>query len=151
MVVSQKQKAIIVDIDGTISNDKWRRHLLATGQATWDDLNTMSKYDMPFPWCLAIVDAFQDRGYKILFVTARNEKYKEDTVNWLNANVQAGYELFMRPTADTSEDYIIKRNIYMMHVLPFYDIEFCLEDRPSVVQMWRDMGLSCLHCDGDFT
>lgn len=148
MLNSGKIKAIIVDIDGTLSDDRWRRHLVASGQATWDDIHTMSKYDAPNKWCLDIIDAMHNKGYKIVFVTARNEKYRQDTLNWLNANVVCNYELFMRPELDTSDDWIIKKNLYHSEVEPTHEIEFCLEDKGSVASMWRDIGLVCLHCDG---
>ena len=147
MSSNSKIKSIVVDIDGTLSNDIWRRHLITNGQATWDDIHTMSKYDMPNQWCLEIIDAMQSKGYKLLFITARNEKYREDTLAWLNANVIGGFELFMRPITDLSDDWIVKKNIYHTNIESLYDVEFCLEDKGSVAQMWRDLGLTCLHCD----
>ena len=142
-----KSKAIIVDIDGTISDDRWRKHILLHDKVNWDDVQAMSRYDQPNQWCLSIIDAFMDKGYTILFVTARNERYRKKTIEWLNCNVLAGYELFMRPIDDQSPDTHVKATIYNQFIQPFYDVGFCIDDRESVAQMWRDIGIACLLCE----
>jgi hypothetical protein len=61
-------------------------------------------------------------------------------------------ELLMRKTGDNRKDSIIKKEIFMEHVQNKYFIEFILDDRNQVVDMWRnDLQLPCFQVYyGDF-
>ena len=60
-------------------------------------------------------------------------------------------ELFMRPTGDTRKDSILKKEIYDNHIKGKYNVKYVLDDRDSVVEMWREQGLTCLQvAPGDF-
>lgn len=142
-----KAKAIVVDIDGTLANDHWRRHLYTQPGRDWDAINAMSAQDTPNPWCQALVETFSDRGYHIIFLTARNETARAVTEAWLNANVVTTYQLFMRPAKDFRPDYIIKEGIYFSEIEPNFDVEFTVEDKQTVVDMWRRNGVVCLQCE----
>ena len=57
----------------------------------------------------------------------------------------------MRKTGDNRKDSIIKEEIYRNLIEPNYNIEFVLDDRNQVVDMWRRIGLTCLQvADGNF-
>jgi hypothetical protein len=67
------------------------------------------------------------------------------TEEWLHkhAAVPVTY-LYMRPAGDTRPDEIVKRELYFQHVDMAYNVEFVLDDRNKVVDMWRELGLPCL-------
>ena len=45
----------------------------------------------------------------------------------------------------------MKREIFERCIRDLYDIEFVLDDRNQVVEMWRSLGLKCLQVqEGDF-
>lgn len=144
------EKAIIIDIDGTIANDKWRKHMLLESPRDWDKINNASINDTTNEWCVNLVDMYHRRGYKIIFLTARNTNVKELTVKWLTCNVPfSDYLLLMRPENDNiTPDYQIKETIYRNEIEPAFDVEFCIDDRQTVVDMWRRNGLVALHCEG---
>jgi hypothetical protein len=57
----------------------------------------------------------------------------------------------MRKYGDYRKDYVVKREIYEQLIAPDYDILCVLDDRNSVVDMWREIGLTCLQvAPGDF-
>lgn len=57
----------------------------------------------------------------------------------------------MRPEGDIRKDSIVKRELFEKYVRPYYNIEFVLDDRNQVVEMWRSLGLKCLQvAEGDF-
>jgi hypothetical protein len=57
----------------------------------------------------------------------------------------------MRKYGDFRQDSIVKREIYERFIAPDYDILCVLDDRNSVVSMWREIGLTCLQvAEGDF-
>lgn len=59
--------------------------------------------------------------------------------------------LHMRKTGDMRKDAIVKREIFDGEIKDYFFIEFVLDDRNQVVEMWRDLGLTCFQvADGNF-
>jgi predicted kinase len=86
----------------------------------------------------------------VIFVSGREDKCREKTVNWLN-NVTSYDNLFMRKTGDFRKDAIVKKEIYDEHIKGKYNVLYVLDDRNQVVKMWREQGLTVLQVnDGDF-
>jgi phosphoglycolate phosphatase-like HAD superfamily hydrolase len=143
-------KAIIVDIDGTIANFDHRKKLLLEEIASETDLSQSqlaSRQDTPYPWCLNLVKIYHDAGYQIIFLTARNRRHYPETVEWLNRYLddRIVYMLLMRDLDDQRPDDIIKEDIYRQEIAPSFEVEFALDDRDSVVEMWRErVGIPCL-------
>lgn len=45
----------------------------------------------------------------------------------------------------------MKKAWYHELIEPFFDVLFAVDDRKRVADMWRSVGLTCLHCDeGNF-
>ena len=45
----------------------------------------------------------------------------------------------MRKTGDNRKDSIIKREIFENDIRPYYNIDYVLDDRNQVVEMWRSI------------
>ena len=59
--------------------------------------------------------------------------------------------LFMRKTGDGRADHIVKREIWENEIKGKFFIEFILDDRNSVVRLYREMGLTVMQvAPGDF-
>lgn len=150
--MENKIKAIIVDFDGTLynSNERQKRCFPPGGRKDWKRWNDEAETDPPNSWCVQIVHAMRAAGTFPVFVSGRENAFREASVRWLkrNLNLVEGrdYELFMRTTNDSRKDSIIKSEIYHGHIEPKYDIQFCVDDRQQVVDMWRSLGLTCLQC-----
>lgn len=155
-----KQRAIIIDLDGTLCNAKHRLHHLDKKPKDWDGFFAQAKNDVPNRWCIEIIMAFFNRGYMPVFLTGRGEEDKEMTKQWLQQvrvdHNKAYFEhfsdfskfpLFMRPKGDRRQDTQVKAEIYFANIEPYYDVLFAVDDRGSVVQMWREIGITCLQCD----
>ncbi len=146
-----KEKAIIVDIDGTLANVNHRVHYVKSTPKEWKKFHSEASNDKVNSWCESIITAMKNNGYKIILVTGRDAPYKDMTISWLSKNNISHDLLYMRPDKDFREDSIIKKEIYEAKIKEFFDVEFVLEDRLQVVKMWRSLGLTCLQCDwGDF-
>jgi len=147
-----KQKAIIVDIDGTLANvDHRLKYLIAPKvnglKKEFHDRLLSDKLNI---WCKEIIIKFS-KEYKIILLTCRPELYREMTIKWL---LKQGIEhdfLYMRAIDDSRPDYIIKKELYYTKIQEYYSVSFILEDRKTVVEMWRKLGLVCLQCQkGNF-
>ena len=145
-----KRQAIIVDLDGTLCNKDWRQHLYDKTPRNWGHINAAAEFDIPHDWCMEIVRLFAMNHYKIIFLTGRaaTKDSKRVTEKWLMQHVGpiTDYELFMRPARDHRDDTIVKEEIYLRDIAPRYNVLFAVDDRQSVVQMWRDIGVTCLDC-----
>ena len=58
----------------------------------------------------------------------------------------------MLKTGDVRKDSIVKKELYQAHVEGQFFVQFVLDDRNQVVDLWRlELGLPCLQVNyGDF-
>jgi predicted kinase len=138
-------RCILVDIDGTVA-DKGERSPFA-----WHQVGL----DTPKWPIINLVKALHAAGYKIVFFSGRDAVCRSQTIHWLNEQFgwqSSDYDLFMRPQKDNRKDSIIKRELFEQHILGRYYVEFVVDDRQQVVDMWRrTLGLTCIQVDyGDF-
>lgn len=137
-------QAFICDIDGTIADHEGLR-----GHFDY----TKVSQDRPICHIIHVVQAlFNNGGWIPLFVSGREEYSREDTKEWIlrHLGFKANY-LFMRPDKDYRKDYLVKNEIFFRDIAPDYWVEFAIDDRKQVVDMWRSIGLPCLHvAEGNF-
>ena len=136
ITMKTKEKAIIVDVDGTLADMRGIRKPFE-----WDKVSE----DKPY---LDIIEMIQDfaslNKYKIIITTGRDGSCMQDTVKWLDKHKVPFNEFYMRGEGDFRKDNIIKSEIYMDHIRPKYDVKFDVDDRDQVVEMWRSLGLRVL-------
>ena len=140
-----KQKAIIVDLDGTLCNADHRKHLVENTPKDWDSFYEGLVHDKPHEWCLDLIDGMRGMA-EIIFVSGRPDNYYEHTQEWLTRHGLHIWPLFMRKQGDFRKDSIVKTEIYRAHIEPIYQVLFCVDDRQQVVDAWRELGLVCLQC-----
>lgn len=135
--------ALIVDIDGTVAK--------MNGRSPYD--YTKVSEDLPNDPVIGIVKIYYELGYEILFTSGRPDSCREDTVKWIKENVNLGwdYQLFMRNAGDHRKDSVVKRELFDRHIRENFRVEFVLDDRDQVVEMWRSLDLTCLQvAEGNF-
>jgi predicted kinase len=138
------EKAIICDLDGTISLFNTRERKLHPGahvRSPYDASNC--DQDSPNVPVIEVVNNFYEKGYKIIFCSGREDMYRPQTETFLNTYTNVKYSLFMRKTGDQRKDSIIKKEIFEADIKDKYNILFVLDDRSSVVDLWRSIGLTC--------
>lgn len=92
-------------------------------------------------------------GTRRVFMSGRQSLYRVQTENWLMKHglLRSGDELHMRIEGDSRKDYIVKLELFNKYVNPKYTVDFVLDDRDQVVEMWRAIGLECWQvAAGDF-
>lgn len=136
-----KPNAVIVDIDGTVAK--------MNGRSPYD--YTKVSEDIPNAPVVKMVQGLTADGYKILFTSGRPDSCRDETGKWLVENVGVPFRLFMRGSNDKRNDAIVKRELFDRHIRYNYRVEFVLDDRNRVVEMWRSLGLTCLQvAEGNF-
>jgi hypothetical protein len=145
-----KKKAIIVDVDGTLADMRGVR-----GPFEWDKVGK----DKPHTDIINLVKDLQslkegeNPKYAIIIVTGRDGECKQATIDWLFDVAKLEYwdDFYIRPAGSFEKDSIIKSRIYMDHIRPEFDVEFVIDDRDQVVDMWRSLGLRVLQvAEGKF-
>ena len=135
-------KAVICDLDGTLSLLNGRDPYNA---ATCDN-------DLLNEPVAAALKMAKQQGYQVILLSGREGKFREPTVRFLDKH-QIGYDLLlMRTSNDFRKDNIIKRELFEGEIQGKYFVEFLLDDRNQVVDMWRkDLHLPCFQVNyGDF-
>jgi len=136
-------EAVLCDLDGTLA--------LIHGRSPYDASDCDIK-DLPNTPVVKSVQMYHDAGYKIVFCSGRENKYEPETRRFIEKHLpNVAYELHMRKTDDFRKDAIIKEEIYQNFILDKFNVLLILDDRSSVVQFWRDKGLTCFQvAPGDF-
>ncbi len=150
--VSGAPEAIICDLDGTLA--------LIHGRSPYDASDCDLK-DLPNVPVIETILAHYKAGRKIIFCSGREDKYRPETIRFIekhclidNENfysspletspiISIQYELYMRKTDDFRKDAIIKEEIYQANIEGKYNVLCVLDDRDQVVQFWREKGLTC--------
>lgn len=134
--------AVIIDIDGTMA--------ILNGRSPFD----ISRVDTDLPNIpvVGLAKLIQAAGVQILFVSGRKETCREKTTAWLQAQGFSDFKLIMRKAGDNRADSITKKELFDTYIADSYYIEFILDDRNSVVDMWRkELKLPCFQVNyGDF-
>ena len=139
-------RAIICDLDGTLTDTRHRLHHVQGPKKDWDAFFDGISDDPIVGPVADIVDMYAADGAAILLCSGRPEKYREKTVEWLGRNDIEYTQLYMRPDDDRRPDHIVKSQILDGILSDGYEPIVVLDDRASVVNMWRERGLTCLQC-----
>ncbi|WP_065328187.1 phosphatase domain-containing protein [Tritonibacter mobilis] len=145
-------KTALFDIDGTLANIEHRRPLLAGQRPDWKSFNASMGADTPnFP-VVELYKALWDSGkYQLILVSGRGEEHRKLTETWLTWNEIPFERLLLRPENDFRPDVEIKQEILNLLRSEGKEISFVVDDRNSVVEMWRRNKVTCLQCaEGNF-
>jgi phosphoglycolate phosphatase-like HAD superfamily hydrolase len=143
---------IIFDIDGTLANNSHRLHYITGGKKkNWEGFRAELENDVPNSPVVTLLRAMKTLGYRIIISTGRFEESRTRTEKWLRKHLIFYHDLFMRPNGDFRPDYEVKEDMLRDMQIGRDNILFVVDDRDSVVEMWRRNGLTVLQCaKGDF-
>lgn len=143
------KKIIVFDIDGTLSIVGDRLKYLE--KKDWNSFYDACGEDFPNVPLMALFDSLiQDGNFKIVLVSGRRETCRYDTIIWLKkySKFYSQAPIYLRRNGDMRPDTIVKMELCKDFI---DDIFMVFEDRTSMVNMWRDRGVTCLQVNkGDF-
>ena len=130
------EKVIICDIDGVILDGPW-----------YDDIedfyNNMDSWT-PVQWSVDLIQCMADKGYKIIFVTARIERIRPKTTEQLQSVFNFPIDIRMRKNDDERVDWVMKKEI-IQELQKTYDIQFGIDDGQLNCKMLQSLGITALH------
>ncbi|WP_325050350.1 phosphatase domain-containing protein [Hyphobacterium indicum] len=144
---AEKLRTIIFDIDGTLANIDHRREVLAKQPINWELFFSRMIDDKPNTEIVELYKLIHGtKLFNSIIATGRPERYRPVTEKWLASNEIEFDHLMMRPDGDYRPDYKIKAEMLAKLLRKGSDIAFVVDDRKSVVDMWRSNNILCLQC-----
>ena len=152
-----QRPVIVVDIDGTVADNRWRQHLAPDDsrkdeEDAWRAFHEASVKDEPVPHVVALVNTLQGAGHDVVFLTARSEWTRSITDNWLRANVTESYWLLMRPDNDVRKAGKVKvdllTQLFSTERAMVDAVALVIEDSENNARAFEDMGLPVLMVRG---
>lgn len=153
-----RKDVVIIDADGTLCNDSHRDHLAKAAQ--WEEFHSLLHLDEPFEDVVQLLRLCVDDT--VVLITARNERYRERTMDWLRKHSLDPYidVLLMRPDDDFRSAAEVKISLMENWFAYGCDppewsengiierVKFVLDDRDKVVDAFRTYGLPCWQVRG---
>ncbi|NJM96522.1 MAG: AAA family ATPase [Phormidesmis sp. RL_2_1] len=131
---------IVVDMDGTLA--------LIGDRSPYD--GSKCDRDQPNLPVLQTILKWQET-HKIIVISGRTDDASAMTAAWLKQHGVQYAALHMRACGDARKDTIVKEEIYRQHLEGKFNVIAVFDDRTSVVEMWRSLGLSVFQvAEGDF-
>lgn len=147
---------VIFDLDGTLSDLGYRlHHVRGDAAPDWPAFFDACVDDLPQAHTIRLsqVIAFHNaqvhdhRRITIFICTGRPDSHRAVTGAWLET-YGVGYDvLMMRETGDHRSDVALKAEMLAGIRGQGYEPAFVVDDRPSVVAMWRAAGVPCFAMD----
>lgn len=147
-----KISSVIFDLDGTLANASARRIFLEKSPKNWEAFFAGIEYDPPNIPVLNLYRLISGtKRHQMILVSGRPEKCRDASLIWLSKYNIPFDMFFMRANNDHRPDHLVKENILYEIQKLGYSVEFAVDDRNSVVKMWRKNGITCFQCDdGNF-
>lgn len=139
------QPCVIVDIDGTISDPSHRLHHVTGDNRNWNAFFSEMDKDACHEPIRKLIEILIQKT-PIVLCSGRPEDYRNETEMWLASNLILYNKLYMRPSGDMRADHIVKAELLDKIRANGYEPWLVIDDRPTVVKMWREKGLTCLQC-----
>lgn len=144
-----RHPAVIFDRDGTLASVA---HVAPTdkSQSSWKNYNAALRFDAPVPVVAGLLRSIRP-GVARIMTSGRAEgdhpgdrRRRFAMEDWLAKHDLPIDLLLMREGGDQRRDSIVKEEIYRRYIEPYFDVRFVIDDRPQVVQTWRELGLHVL-------
>ena len=143
-------KYALFDLDGCISDDRARAHLLPTHKGAkngdFDRYHRQLSYDKPIN--KEVLEAFiSDLEITIVFVTARPMKFEPETRAWILDNFglgRDGYQLLMRGNEDCRRSPELKVALIEDAAIPWEEVIAAFDDRLDILDAYRGKGVENL-------
>jgi predicted kinase len=138
-----KPTCILVDVDGTLAHMNGKRGAFDWGKVGVDDCDDAVRtiVNMSFANSNATNNWNPDKHITVIILSGRDGVCEPETVQWLKENRVMYHKLIMRAPNDMRKDTIVKEEIFWRDIADNYNVQFVIDDRPSVARMWRELGL----------
>ncbi len=129
-------EALLVDLDGTVCLRE------KGGRGPYDE-ERVGEDLVNVPVVRAVKALREQEHLKVIGLSGRKESCRRQSEAWLGLHVPGLFdELYMRAVGDTRKDWMVKAEIFDLHIRNRFRIFGVFDDREQVVKMWRAIGLT---------
>lgn len=146
---------VIFDVDGTLLDIEHRLHHIKKSPKDWDSFRDpkLKRLDKPIRPMLDLFSALWFGGHTVIIASGRTKSEADDTrrsirsylgsefVTELDADEKYAVPGYFRSDKDFRKDTIVKAEMLNKMRDDGYRPTLVFDDRPSVIRMWRDLGL----------
>lgn len=143
-----RAKAVIFDRDGTLAS--LHNAPITRDSGSWAAYNAAMVFDAPVPVVVALLNSIQPDIRRIMVSGRMEGDHPGDRSrnfrmwDWIAKHNLPIDLLFMRSGGDTRLDSVVKEEILVNYILPFYEPVFAVDDRPAVCDVWRKYDIPVL-------
>jgi uncharacterized HAD superfamily protein len=141
--------AYLFDLDGTIRNNLHRLSLLKD-PANWEKYQELAIQDTPFEYIRQLMMCLHFSAPRLYICTTCEETYRHLTEEWLEMYDVPYDMLLMAQVGDKRTHAEIKKSMVDLIRADGYTIILAVDDRPSVIRMFRSNGIPCLAMPDDY-
>lgn len=139
------KRIVLCDIDHVVSQS-FRRDAMIGGVGGWDAYHEAAKDDQPVQDVVSLIHALE-QVHEVWGLTARPEKWRQPTLEWLGQHDVFFTGLLMRPDRDFRPSPLVKIDLAKAKWPILKDhIAVLIEDRDDVCAAFRAEGIVCLQC-----
>lgn len=142
----QRVPARIIDLDGTAVDVRAALHWLDKTNGLAKDeafikFHEDVRYCPPFETVLAYMREAHARGEVVVILTARLERHRQQTLDWLADHVDVPFDgPYMRPDDDRRNSEVFKRDM-VRYLKRHYEVVGAIDDDPDNVAMFLAEGI----------
>jgi hypothetical protein len=141
--------AVVVDLDGTLSDAAGRQHFLDSRPKDWRGFFEACGEDPVLNHVARLVECL-DPELRIVILTARPVWVREATVAWLERFDIRWDLLLMRDEGDYRSSPDAKRDAVRALTGVGFDLRLAIDDDPRNVAMFEAEGVPCLYLESGY-
>ena len=143
-VVQTAGPAVVVDMDGVVSDASKRQHFLRGGRRDWDGFFGACGEDTPIEEVARLLGLLAPE-LQVVLLTARPTSVQPQTLEWLARHRLRWDLLVMRPDGDRIPSEVYKRRSVHQLRKRGFDLQLAFEDDKVNRQMLIDEGIPCVY------
>lgn len=142
---------VIFDLDGTLALIDHRRHFVTGKNKDWFAFSKSCTSDQINRPVAEIFRLLVMAGKHVVIFSGRTNAVYAETCAWLGFYNLIPCGLYMRKDGDFTPDHELKEGWLKELQNADIEIDCVFDDRQSVVEMWRENGITCFQvAPGDF-
>ena len=138
-------KCYVFDLDGTLADPTHRLWYVLKPDKDWSGFFAACDEDAVIEPVAQLCYDLGQRG-TIVILSGRSDECRGATLDWLRYNEITYHKLYMRKAGDHRPDYKCKKDLLAAMLKDGYEPILFVDDRQQVVDMWRELGYTCLQC-----
>ena len=135
-------RAVLVDIDGVLSDPAHRLHHLERRPRNWEAFFDAAGDDLPVPAGLRFLEVL-DHDLVVVLVTGRPARLRDLTVGWLAKHEACWDLLAMRPNDDRSSSANLKRRAVEALRAAGWELLLAVDDDEDTAASYHRAGVPC--------